>query len=97
MVCITDLLTVILLSLGCILLVVLIILGIKAMKTIKKTNLLIDDITRKSEQLDAAFEIIERSTGVMDKLSDKFISFITGTLKKIFHKTRRDEDYEEEE
>lgn len=97
MVCITDLLTVILLSLGCILLVVLIILGIKSMKTIKKANLLIDDITRKSEQLDAAFEIIERSTGVMDKLSDKFISFVTGTLKRVFHKIRKDENDEEEE
>lgn len=96
MVCITDLLTVILLSLGCILLIVLIILGIKAMKTVKKTNLLIDNITRKSEQLDATFEIIEKSTGVIDKLNDKFISFVTGTLKKVFHKTRKDEENEEE-
>ena len=96
MVCVTDLLTVILLSLGCILLIVLIILGIKAMKTIKKTNLLIDDITKKSEQLDAAFEIIERSTGVVDKLNDKFISLITGAVKKVFHKIRREEEDEEE-
>ena len=97
MVCVTDLLTVILLTLGCILLVVLIILGIKLIKTVKKADLLIDDVTRKSEKLDAAFDIIERSTGVVDKLNDKFISFVTGSLKKVFHKIRKDENNEEEE
>ena len=89
MVNLTELLTILLITLGCILLIVLIILCIKMMKTIKKANYLIDDMTKKSEQLDTAFEIMEKSTNFVDRIGD-------GSIKNLANKFRKEDKDEEE-
>lgn len=94
MVNLTELLTIVLITLGCILLVVLIILCIKMMKTINKANILIDDITKKAEQLDTAFEIMQKSTNFIDRVGDKLISLVMGPIKGLIKKFRKEDDYE---
>lgn len=96
MVNLTELLTILLITLGCILLIVLIILCIKMMKTIKKANYLIDDMTKKSEQLDTAFEIMEKSTNFVDRIGDKIIGLVAGSIKKLANKFRKEDKDEEE-
>ena len=96
MVNLTELLTILLITLGCILLIVLIILCVKMMKTVKKANYLIDNMTRKSEQLDTAFEIIEKSTNFVDKISDKVIGLVAGSIKNLANKFRKEDKDEEE-
>ncbi len=96
MVNLTELLTILLITLGCILLIVLIILCIKMMKTIKKANYLIDDMTKKSEQLDTAFEIMEKSTNFVDRIGDKIIGLVAGSIKNLANKFRKEDKDEEE-
>lgn len=96
MVNLTELLTILLITLGCILLIVLIILCIKMMKTIKKVNYLIDDMTKKSEQLDTAFEIMEKSTNFVDRIGDKIIGLVAGSIKNLANKFRKEDKDEEE-
>ena len=96
MVNLTELLTILLIILGCILLIVLIILCIKMMKTIKKANILIDDITQKSEQLNTAFEIMEKSTNFVDRIGDKVVGLIVGSIKNLTNKFRKEDKDEEE-
>ena len=96
MVNLTELLTILLITLGCILLIALIILCIKMMKTIKKANILIDDITQKSEQLNTAFEIIEKSTNFVDRIGDKVVGLIVGSIKNLTNKFRKEDKDEEE-
>lgn len=96
MVNLTELLTIVLILLGCVLLLVLIILAIKLIGTVKKANVLIDDITKKTEQLDTAFEILEKSTNVIDKIGDKVISLVMGSVKSLIKKFRKEDNYEEE-
>lgn len=96
MVNLTELLTILLITLGCILLIVLIILCIKMMKTIKKANYLIDDMTKKSEQLDTAFEIMEKSTNFVDRIGDKIIGLVAGLIKNLANKFRKEDKDEEE-
>ena len=96
MVNLTELLTILLITLGCILLIVLIILCIKMMKTIKKANILIDDITQKSEQLNTAFEIMEKSTNFVDRIGDKVVWLIVGSINNLTNKFRKEDKDEEE-
>lgn len=96
MVNLTELLIILLITLGCILLIVLIILCIKMMKTIKKANYLIDDMTKKSEQLDTAFEIMEKSTNFVDRIGDKIIGLVAGSIKNLANKFRKEDKDEEE-
>lgn len=96
MVNLTELLTILLITLGCILLIVLIILCINMMKTIKKANYLIDDMTKKSEQLDTAFEIMEKSTNFVDRIGDKIIGLVAGSIKNLANKFRKEDKDEEE-
>ena len=96
MVNLTELLTILLITLGCILLIVLIILCIKMMKTIKKANYLIDDMTKKSEQLDTAFEIMEKSTNFVARIGDKIIGLVAGSIKNLANKFRKEDKDEEE-
>lgn len=96
MVNLTELLTILLIVLGCILLLVLIILGIKLIGTLKKANILLDDITKKTEQLDTAFEILEKSTNFIDRIGDKVISLVMGSINNLIKKFRKEDNYEEE-
>lgn len=96
MVNLTELMIIVLITLGCVLLITLTILCIKMMKTLKKANTLIEDITKKSEQLDTAFEMMEKSTNFVDRISDKIISLVMGAVGSIASKMRKEDKNEEE-
>ena len=96
MVNIADLYSIILYSLGSILLVVLIILVIKAIKTVNKVNLLIDDISEKSRKLDGLFNVAGKASNALDSISDKVINFAVGLFSGIASLRKRKKDEEDE-
>lgn len=83
------------------LLVVLIILGIKLIDTVNKTNAVLDDIEKKSKSLDGIFETIDGVTDAVSLVSDKLVEGIATVVGKLFslkNKKRKkkveDEEYE---
>ena len=83
------------------LLVVLIILGIKLIDTVNKTNAVLDDIEKKSKSLDGIFETIDGVTDAVSLVSDKLVEGIATVVGKLFSlknykrkKKVEDEEYE---
>ena len=88
----TELLLILLYSLGSILLIVLIILGVKLIITMNKINLVVDDINGKVKSLDGLFSIIDMTTDKLALLSDRMVDGVTYLIKKIFKSKNRKED-----
>ena len=86
-------LTIVLYVLGSILLVVLIILGIKLIKTMNKIEVVVDDINKKVKTLDGFFSLVDTTTDKLAMLSDKFVDMTSSLVKKIFK--RKDEKIDE--
>lgn len=82
-----------------ILLVVLIILGIKLIETINKTNAVLDDIEKKSKSLDGIFATIDNVTDAVSLASDRLIDGIAGIVRKIgsFKKRKKKKEIDENE
>ena len=83
------------------LLVVLIILGIKLIDTVNKTNAVLDDIEKKSKSLDGIFETIDGVTDAVSLVSDKLVEGIATVVGKLFSLKKKkrkkkvdDEEYE---
>ena len=61
-------------------------LGIKLIKTLKKVDIVIDDVNTKMNKVNGVFDIIDRTTDYACSISDKIITaisnFINGLLKK---------------
>ncbi len=93
-----QVLPIILYSLGIILLVVLIILSIKLIHTVDKTNKILDDVYNKTRSLNGLFNAIDRATDTLSSLSDSLVGLITSTIGRIFPKRRKKkmEDYYDE-
>lgn len=70
--------------LGSILLIVLIILGVKLIKTVDRFNCLLDDVENKVIKLNNLFKIVDTITDNLALISDKIIDSISNFLKKIF-------------
>lgn len=81
------------------LLVVLIILGIKLIDTVNKTNAVLDDIEKKSKSLDGIFETIDGVTDAVSLVSDKLVEGIATVVGKLFSlkKKKRKKKVEDEE
>lgn len=81
------------------LLVVLIILGIKLIDTVNKTNAVLDDIEKKSKSLDGIFETIDGVTDAVSLVSDKLVEGVASIVGKLFSlkKKKRKKKVEEEE
>ena len=90
----TETLTIVLYVLGSILLVVLIILGIKAIKMMDKVTLMVDNINRKIDSLNGLFTVIDFTTNKLAVISDKVAEGVTGLIKKVFNK-KKEEDEDE--
>lgn len=84
-----DVLPLILYFLGAVLLGVLVILVVKLISTIDKTNALLDDIQRKSESLNGLFDAIESVGDTISSVNFQIVSGITGFLSKIFSKKKK--------
>lgn len=84
MISMMEVLPTILYSLGSILLVVLIILGIKLIITMNKIENVVDDINGKVKSLNGLFSMIDYTADKLALLSDRFVDTITSIIKKIF-------------
>ncbi len=63
--------------------IVLITLGIKLIGTIKKTNILLDNITKKAESLDGVFDMIDYTTSKFGAIGEMISGYIGGIVKKL--------------
>lgn len=91
----TEILTIILYSLGSILLVVLIILGIKMIMMMNKINIIAEDINTKLNSLNGFFSIIDFTTDKLATITDKFVDSVTSLIRKLFNRKKEEEkEYE---
>jgi len=85
-----DVFPLILYLLGAVLLVVVIMMTCKLIKTVDKVNVLLDDIEGKSQSLNGLFRAIERLGNLLDNVNSKTTGFVSGMVKKVF-KSRKKE------
>ena len=94
-----EILPIIIYVLVAILLLVLIILGIKLIETVNKTNAVLDDLERKSKSLNGIFDTIDSVTDTVSLISDKLADGISSVIGKVLNfkkkkKKDEEEDYE---
>lgn len=82
--------------LGAALLIILIILGIKLIKTVDQTNAILEDAYNKTKSLNGLFNAIDSITDTLSSLSDNIVSNITGIIGKVFRKKRKNVEENEE-
>lgn len=87
---INDVLPIILYGLLSILVVFLIVFIYKMIITVNKANVILDDIYIKVKKLDSLFEVVDKSTDVLNLISSK-VSNIVGTVLNIFKRKRKDD------
>lgn len=75
--------------LGTILLIILIILGIKLIKIIDKTNDILEDAYNKTRSLNGLFHVIDSTTDILSSISDGIVGSITAVIGKVFHKKKK--------
>ena len=83
---------VILYMLTSILIVILIILGIKLIRTVDKFNDLADNVTKKVNTLNGFFGLIDTVTDKVSFLSDRLVDSITSLISRIFTKKDKRKD-----
>lgn len=83
--------------LGSILLVILIILGLKLINTINKTNEILEDAYNKTKSLNGFFNAIDSITDTLSNLSDSIVSNVTGIISKVFNKKKKVKENDEDE
>ncbi len=80
---------------GIVLLIVLIILGIRLIQTIDRTNRLLDDVEEKVHSLNGFFHLIDTITDNLSFLSDKIVDTVSNVITRIFkRKKKEEEEYE---
>ncbi len=92
-----DVLPIVLLFLGAVLLIVIIILVTKLVKTVDKINIILDDVEGKSQSLNGLFKAIERLGNTLDSANNKVTGFIAGMVKKVFKQKKAKKAKKEEE
>ena len=85
----SEVMPIILYFLGAVLLIVLIMLVVKLIDTVEKTNFLLDNITAKAQSLDGLFDAIDSVGETISSVNFKLISTVTNILEKIFHKKKK--------
>lgn len=88
---------IVLYTLGTILLVIMIILGVKLIKTIDKTNALLEDAYNKTKSLNGLFCAIDSVTDTLSSISDSIVGNLTAMIGKVFHRKRRRMEENEDE
>lgn len=79
---------IILYLLGSVLLVVLIILGVKLIYTVNKTNEILDDAYNKTKSLNGFFHAIDSITDTLSNINDSIVVNVTNVLGKLFPKRK---------
>ena len=83
--------------LGAVLLVILIILGIKLIHTIDKTNKILDDAYDKTRSLNGIFNAIDSITDTLSAISDSMVGAVTSAISKLFDRKKKKKMVEEVE
>lgn len=83
--------------LGSVLLVILIILSIKLIHTIDKTNKILDDAYNKTKSLNGIFDAIDSITDTLSSISDSMVGAVTSAIGRIFYRKKKEKNEEEEE
>jgi len=90
-----DALPILIYILSAVLLVYIIILVNKLIKTVDKTNAILDDIEEKSQSLNSLFYMIDSVSDTVASLNDRLVDGVTGMIKKIFFRKKgREKDDE---
>lgn len=76
-------------ALAAVLLIVLIILGIKLINTINKTNIILEDAYNKTKSLNGLFNIIDSVTDTLSTVSDTLVASITNIVGKVFRRGKK--------
>ena len=88
---------IVLFTLGSILLIVLIILGVKLINTIDKTNRLLDDSYRKMQTLNSFFNVIDHITDTLSSVSDSVVNTVSSVIGKLFYRGKKKNKKEEDD
>ena len=93
-----EFLPIVLYLLGIALLIILIILGIKLIHTVDKTNDILDDAYNKSKSLDGVFDAIDNVTDALSTVSDTVVGALTSFVGRVFSrkKSKKKESEEDE-
>lgn len=95
-----TLLPILLYTAGITLLVILIIIGVKFIRTMNKVEDIVDDVDKKVKSLNGVFHIIDTTTDKIsfftDKVVDVISSFVINIFKKKYNKKKEEEENEEE-
>lgn len=91
-----EVLPLILYFLGGVLLFVVIVLVVKLIGTVERTNALLDDLQEKAQSLDGLFEAIDSVSDTISSVNMKVVTAIAGVVEKIFHKRKKKKIKEEE-
>lgn len=83
--------------LGSILLIILIILSLKLIHTIDKTNKILDDAYNKTKSLNGIFDAIDSITDTLSSISDSMVGIVTSAIGRLFTRKRKSKDNEEDE
>lgn len=85
---IVEFLPILLYLLGIALLIILIILGVKLIHTIDKTNDILDDAYNKSKSLDGVFDAIDHVTDTLSTVSDTIVGVLTSAVGRMFNRKK---------
>lgn len=85
-----DLLVVLLYESLVILVIVLIVLGIKLIKTLKKVDVMIEDINIKMSKLDGVFDIVDITSEGAATISSKVLTIISNALSILTNRKGKD-------
>lgn len=77
-----DLFPLILYTLGSFCLIMLGVVLFKLAETLTSVNDLIKDVNKKTKQLDGVFEIVDKSSSVVNGFSEKAINYILGLINR---------------
>ncbi len=95
-----DFLPILIYLLLAVLIAVLIVLGLKLIETINKTNAILDDVEKKSQSLNGVFEAIDNVTDAVSLVSNHLVDGLSGFVGKILNigkKKKREKKVKEEE
>ncbi len=90
-------LPIVLYILGIALMVVFIILGIKMIKTVDKTNAILEDAEAKMQSLNGIFQLIDRFSLGATAITSHVVQKVTGLIDRIFKGRKKEEDFEDYE
>ncbi len=76
------------------LVIALIALVVKMINTLKKVDVILDDVNQKMIKVDGLFNVIDNMTDYAASISDKIIGGITNMINLVFRRKKGKDDYE---